>query len=714
MEHYKASDRNSEETYLKVCESIIQKNIDMYLQQSKTMGDEIKELYDNYRSNNPELHNDLVISIAMKEQVDEALKRNERALVKPYFGRVDYIDKEDEEGYTLYLGKNGIVKDGTEPLIIDWRAPVSGIYYENQVGEGSYLVPEQGCRQVRLDLKRTYEIADGKLLDYYDADVIANDELLTKYLGKNKEAVLGEIIATIQKEQNDIIRETPYRNTIVQGVAGSGKTTVAMHRISYILYNYGEKFKPQEFYIIGSNKMLLNYITGVLPDLDVRGINQMVMEDFFIWLLDRDFKEKSYKVIRKEPGEEELSDKKRSDHFQSFKSSLEWLDCLKGYLGKLETRTISREPVLFREREVYTTQAIEDFLENNKGYSIQNKINLLNKRVLVKVKNYLEMLDAEPEVIREESKRYKEYFGGRSWKTSLLDSYMEFVQELAQEREEYREGLNGLLLKLSKKELDVYDLASLSYMKQKIKSTEEIDDVRHIVIDEAQDFGTLVFGVMKEILVKATYTIMGDVSQNINYASGMNDWEVLKTEIFSPERDRFHVLAKSYRNTIEISKFAENILKHGSFKSYKIQPIIRHGAEPELLVSNSPEEMAESAVGRIQGWQKAGYETIAVICRDKEESWQVKRVLSEYLKLEETEGENAAFTNGIMVLPVALTKGLEFDTVLLWNPTEKHYPKNDANVKLLYVAATRALHELAVAVCEETTSLFLDNIGDLW
>ncbi|MBO5279525.1 MAG: AAA family ATPase [Lachnospiraceae bacterium] len=714
MEHYKASDRNSEETYLKVCESIIQKNIDMYLQQSKTMGDEIKELYDNYRSNNPELHNDLVISIAMKEQVDEALKRNERALVKPYFGRVDYIDKEDEEGYTLYLGKNGVVKDGTEPLIIDWRAPVSGIYYENQVGEGSYLVPEQGCRQVRLDLKRTYEIADGKLLDYYDADVIANDELLTKYLGKNKEAVLGEIIATIQKEQNDIIRETPYRNTIVQGVAGSGKTTVAMHRISYILYNYGEKFKPQEFYIIGSNKMLLNYITGVLPDLDVRGINQMVMEDFFIWLLDRDFKEKSYKVIRKEPGEEELSDKKRSDHFQSFKSSLEWLDCLKGYLGKLETRTISREPVLFREREVYTTQAIEDFLENNKGYSIQNKINLLNKRVLVKVKNYLEMLDAEPEVIREESKRYKEYFGGRSWKTSLLDSYMEFVQELAQEREEYREGLNGLLLKLSKKELDVYDLASLSYMKQKIKSTEEIDDVRHIVIDEAQDFGTLVFGVMKEILVKATYTIMGDVSQNINYASGMNDWEVLKTEIFSPERDRFHVLAKSYRNTIEISKFAENILKHGSFKSYKIEPIIRHGAEPELLISSSPEEMAQSAVQRIQGWQKAGYETIAVICRDKEESRQVKRLLSENLKLEETEGENAAFATGIMVLPVALTKGLEFDTVLLWNPTEKQYPKSDANVKLLYVAATRALHELAVAVCEETMSLVLANVGDLW
>ena len=701
MRHYKASDRNSEETYLKVCEGIIQKNIDMYLQQSKTMGAEIKELYDNYRSNNPELHNDLVIAIAMKEQVDAALAKNERAASKPYFGRVDYVDKEDEEEHTLYLGKNGVVKDGTEPLIIDWRAPVSGIYYENQVGEGSYPVPEQGNRQVRLDRKRTYEIADGKLLDYYDADVIANDELLTKYLGKNKEAVLGEIIATIQKEQNDIIRATPYRNTIVQGVAGSGKTTVAMHRISYILYNYAERFKPQEFFIIGSNKMLLNYITGVLPDLDVRGINQMVMEDFFIWLLDRDFKPKSYKIIRKEPGEENIL----SGGFQSLKGSLEWLDSLKSYLERLERQIISREAVVYHGREIYSSAAINDFLINNNSYSIQNKINMLNKRVAVRLKNYLEMQDAEPEVIRAEGKKYKDYFGGRTWKTSLMDNYIAFVQELAMKEEAYRTELAGLLARLAKKELDVYDLASLVYMKQRIKCTEDIGEVRHVIIDEAQDFGTLVFGVMKQILSKATYTIMGDVSQNINYSSGMNDWEVLKTEIFSPERDKFCVLAKSYRNTIEISKFAEGILQKGSFASYKIEPIIRHGAKPERIEAASEEQMVSRSAERIQEWQKRGYETIAVICRDKEESRRVRELLAPRIELEETEGEDASFATGVMVLPVALTKGLEFDTVLLWNPTQQQYPVADANVKLLYVAATRALHELAVIGGELTELL---------
>lgn len=693
MPTYMKRDRESEEQYLAYCQKIIQKNIDKYLKQSTDLGVEIKRLYDHYRSDNPELHNDLVIDISMKAQVDAALMQNEKALEKAYFGRVDYVDKEDEKSYTLYIGKNGVVKDGIEPLIIDWRAPISGIYYENQVGEGSYTVPEQGSRKVELELKRTYEIAQRKLVEYYDAEVIANDALLTKYLSKNKEAVLGEIIATIQKEQNDIIRRTPYRNTIVQGVAGSGKTTVAMHRISYILYNYAERFKPQEFFVIGSNKMLLNYITGVLPDLDVRGINQMVMEDFFIWILDRDFKEKSYKVKRKEPGEEDAL----SGDFRALKGSLGWKECLDRYLDRLEKRTIQTEDVSCWGEVVYSAAAIQDFLDNNSRYSIQGKIDMLNKRVLIKVRNYLEMMAAEPDVIRRESKKYKNYFGKSAWKTSLLDHYIDFVDRLSEEKKEYKSELFELSSRLSKKEMDVYDLAALAYMKRRIKNTDEIDEAGHIVIDEAQDFGTLVFGVMKEILPKATYTIMGDVSQNINYASGMNDWEVLKNRIFSPERDSFHVLAKSYRNTIEISAFAERILKHGSFKSYQIEPIIRHGKVPELLTDIPGGQLGSRCAGRIKAWQDAGYETIAVICRDREESAQVREELSRYLKVEETETEDATFSTGVMVLPVAMTKGLEFDTVFLWNPTKEQYPCDDANVKLLYVAVTRALHELVVA-----------------
>ena len=148
----------------------------------------------------------------------------------------------------------------TEVVIVDWRAPVTAAYYENELGAGSYDVPGSTPIQIHLHRKRTYDIEQDRLLGYYDDDIAANDELLVKYLSQHKDAVLGDIIATIQKEQNLIIRDSPFKNIIVQGVAGSGKTTVALHRISYILYNYANRFKPSEFCIVGSSDMLLDYI----------------------------------------------------------------------------------------------------------------------------------------------------------------------------------------------------------------------------------------------------------------------------------------------------------------------------------------------------------------------------------------------------------------------------------------------------------------------
>ncbi|MHB8131231.1 MAG: helicase domain-containing protein, partial [Mobilitalea sp.] len=283
------NERQLEEQHLEHCVKVIQHNIEDYFQKYKEASDETKELYDNYRSNNPELHNDLVVGLDMKSKMERTLNKNLLAIKKPYFGRIDYRETVDQENYCLYLGKNGIRKNTSENMIIDWRAPISSVYYDSDIGESSYLTPFGDRIDILLSLKRTFEIADSKLIEYYDSDVIANDEFLTKYLSKNKEVVLGEIIATIQKEQNEIIRDNPWHSVIVQGVAGSGKTTVAMHRISYILYNYKQKFRPDEFFIIGSNKMLLNYITGVLPNLDVYNVNQMTMEEFLLSLLDKDF-----------------------------------------------------------------------------------------------------------------------------------------------------------------------------------------------------------------------------------------------------------------------------------------------------------------------------------------------------------------------------------------------------------------------------------------
>lgn len=701
MNSYKGINREEEEQHLAYCVEVVQKNVDYYQKKADIMGAKIKEMYDNYRSANPELHNELVIEIGMREQILAALKKNKMALEKPYFGRVDYQDKEDKVSHTFYLGKNAVMKDTTEVLVVDWRAPVSSIYYESQVGESSYQVPEQKRRDIILDRKRTYEIEKGHLIEYYDAEVVANDELLTKYLAKNKEAVLGEIIATIQKEQNDIIRETPFRNSIVQGVAGSGKTTVAMHRISYILYNYKDKFRPEEFFIIGSNRMLLNYITGVLPDLDVYHVNQMVMEEFLIRFLERDFDEKKYKVRYQKIEKEEEENRE----FQVYKGSLAWLEALEEYCKKLEDEMISKDTIIYKEKEIFPKEAIQQFLENNKNFSVQDKINMLNKRLVIKIKDYNKQLDETSEVIKQEKKKFQNYFGEKNFKKSLLEIYKQFVCYLQERQTGYQEGLELLQRRLEKKELDVYDLAALLFLKRYLKMTEEIDEVKHIVIDEAQDFGVLIFGILKKILPKATFTIMGDISQNINYNSGMNDWEALRNFVFSPERDYFHILSKSYRNTIEISQYAGKILEHCSFQTYEIQPIIRHGKEPKEVECFSKKELLAKSIEQIKIWQKQEYDTIAVICKNQEEVIKVQKELSDYIEVEERNLEDMTFTRGVMVLPVYLTKGLEFDTVLLWNPIEQQYKTGDANAKLLYVAATRALHELSVFYMGEITKL---------
>lgn len=312
---------------------IAQDNLDRAKESVKKLTDDLEDLRDVYEAQDKE-------GLALWNNATAQLHENERNIVrcekarkKPYFGRIDFKDPRQESQESYYIGRVGIAKNASEPVVIDWRAPISSVYYESSLGPCKYTVSSEGTFEIDLNRKRTYEIADDKLIDFFDSDVVANDELLTKYLAKNKKAVLGEIIATIQKEQNLIIRRSPKTNIIVQGVAGSGKTTVAMHRISYILYNYADDFRPEDFYIIGSNHILLNYITSVLPELDVYGIKQMTMEQLFTRLLYEDWDDKKYSI-------HEVS---KNDSRNSIKGSKEWFEALEKFCLDYEQVTNKAE-----------------------------------------------------------------------------------------------------------------------------------------------------------------------------------------------------------------------------------------------------------------------------------------------------------------------------------------------------------------------------------
>lgn len=675
---------------------------------------ELHELQEVYDVNEKEGLAQWFIKDNRFKEVRQDLLRAERAVRKPYFGRIDFIDPEVNKKATYYIGKSVIYEDPAEPMVIDWRSPVSSVYYEQNLGRCRYLVPGEGAQEIELERKRTYELDDDGVKDFYDSEVVANDELLTKYLSKSSKNVLSEIIATIQQEQNEVIRINPHRNVLIQGSAGSGKTTVAMHRISYILYNYALEFAPADFYIVGSNKMLLNYITGVLPDLDVYDIGQMTMEELFIRLLYEEWK----------PGTK-VKHFDKTDISVGIKGTGEWFEQLSKYCERYLLRLDLVKDIIIEENGhvIMSAKEIADVIENMRGRTIYDIYDRLSDILVSRLENELfgKGLSYPQEMQKKLYARFGKYFKKFCFKESVWDIYEEFISEASKGRQ----------ISYYKDEPDLYDLAAMAYIYKALKETEVIREACHVVIDEAQDFGMAVYCSLKYCLSKCTFTIMGDVSQNINFGCGLGDWEELKKVMLPDRYDYFGLLRKSYRNTIEISNFAHNILKHGTFPIYPVEPIIRHGNEVSISECGNKRELADKIFEQCIRWN-GEYDTIAVICKDVEESKEAWKLLREAAGdrdklctgpekgIEADSGsipeirlfdeENVNMEHGVTVLPIEYSKGLEFDAVIIYDASSRAYPKEDGYAKLLYVAATRALHELAVFYRKELTALIKDPI----
>ena len=373
MTEGKDRERLHEEQHLKDCLDIIRENIRGYEEKISGYRKEVTELYQAVKKGEGDSYGQLAAGQSILEYTENALRKNRAALKKAYFGRIDYEDYTYGLTESRYIGKNGVTRNSDDVVIVDWRAPVSGVYYENELGEGSYDVPGGGTVDIDLKKKRTYDIDGETLLGFYDDDVAANDELLIKYLSQNKEAVLGDIIATIQKEQNEIIRDIPFKNIIVQGVAGSGKTTVALHRISYLLYNYEDRYKPSEFCIVGSSDMLLNYISSGLPELDVNHVSQMRMDVFLPYLMGNAWKKK-YKIMP-------------DDAMAPVKSKLPFIKKLDAFLE--EKRRAAIAPADIRDNELGTVlskENIRETMERNPQMSLLQLEKLLNERLKSRLK----------------------------------------------------------------------------------------------------------------------------------------------------------------------------------------------------------------------------------------------------------------------------------------------------------------------------------------
>lgn len=633
----------------------------------------------------------------------EKIRLMEKSLNKPYFARLDFKRDGESDIEELYIGKVGVIDEKNNNIIIDWRAPVSSMYYDSNIGDASYKAPEGTCTG-KLLLKRQYEIENKQLKSYQDVDTVSNDELLKPYLEASVDNRLKNIVSTIQHEQNRIIREPVNKNLIIQGVAGSGKTTVALHRIAYLVYNNRENIKPEQYLIIGPNKFFVNYISGVLPDLDVEDVKQLTYDELCSEILQENITliDEDIKLLKSIKNEKELT-------YQKIKVSMQFKKALDKYIKEIKESTIPIYGVRINEKEIISNEFIKQIYNSFEELDEYDNIKTRLMRTNLFFEKYIdENIEQYREYSEKELKKaLKTYFNKLIPKIpkiyqnflSNLDKYLEISEDI-------KEQVKINIINLKNKKFEFEDLSSLIYLKAKINGIDEYGKYKQIVIDEAQDYGEFTFFSLKFILKNAAFSIFGDLAQSIYQYRSIENWESVLNNTFRYQGE-IQYLLKSYRTTTEIMDSANNITKYIKLNTAK--PVIRHGKKVSFIKYKEKNEQIALIKRILEQYKTQNYKTIAIICKNEEEAQEL------YIKLEMNDIKNITlndteYNGGICIITSYLAKGLEFDGVIISNSGEEEYNSNKIiDMKLLYVAMTRPLHELTILYKNDITKPLLLN-----
>ncbi len=636
---------------------------------------------------------------------------------KPYFARIDFENSKDKKKEKLYIGKVGVIDLDGEIIVTDWRAPISSLYYDGNLGSAEYVAPE-GTIKGTLELKRQIIIENKKLLEIFDVDSVSDDELLKPYLGANADNRLKNIVASIQKEQNDIIRKPLYNNIIVQGVAGSGKTTVALHRIAYLMYNNSKKYHSNQFMVIGPNKFFINYISNVLPDLDAGQVEQYTFEE-----LAKNYIGEKFTVKDPTKNLVEILSEGKDTIISKYKLSMDYKEELDCFLNEFENEFISEDGISINGFCIFSKEQVLDFLSSSVDIDFSSKLLRARKVIETKiqdasnlssdVKSYFGKLIKEAKSDEEKdnltklqwdtidtiNKNIKTYlnkkFNIKSQKiVTLYKKFITYYSKYSRNPDILASIKKETLKNINKKDFDFEDLPALMYIKLKIFGSGVFKDFAHVVVDESQDFGAFNFFVLKNLMSSSTFSIFGDLTQGIYEYRSINDWEEVVNSTFSGKCNVM-LLEKSYRTTIEIMEAANLVSKYiGMFEG---KPVIRHGAEVSLNKVNNQNKV-KYIINNIEKYMLNGNKSIAIICKTPKESKAVYEELSKINKdISLIAEDNELYNGGICVVPAHLSKGLEFDCVLIYDADESTYfSDNKVDMKLLYVAMTRALHVLDI------------------
>ncbi|WP_373178410.1 HelD family protein [Bacteroides uniformis] len=612
---------------------------------------------------------------ALGESVINKHKRLTKILAIPYFGRIDFLEKkENSKVMPIYIGIHTFYDpESRATLIHDWRAPVSSMFYDHELGEAGYRSPSGEIKGV-ISLKRQYRIRGGKMEFMIESALTVHDDILQKELSSNADDKMKNIVATIQREQNRIIRNEDIRTLIIQGVAGSGKTSIALHRIAYLLYTFRDSISSKDILIISPNKVFSDYISNVLPELGEETVPETSMEQILSGVLEHKYKYQTYFGLVNE-----LLEKPSSSLIDriAYKASF-------GFISELDKFILHIENTYFKAADVKLTKYItipapfieEQYLRFNR-YPIRRRFDAMADYMLdmLKIQYAFTVTTAGRNLLKKEIRLM---FAGNN----DIQVYKDF----------FKWTNNPGMFKMRKGHtLEYSDLAPLAYLHLALEGNgNQPFRVKHLLIDEMQDYSPIQYKVIQK-LFPCRKTVLGDAGQSVN-PYGSSTAETIQKSLTASEIMK---LCKSYRSTFEITDFAQKIHPNA-----ELEPVARHGEKPQILQFGSAVEELSGIMGLISTYRKSGYKSLGIICKTEQQARKMADMLKSYANdISFLSSQSSAFVQGIVITSANMAKGLEFDEVIIPQTDERNY-RSEIDKSMLYVAVTRAMHRLTLTFHE--------------
>lgn len=676
---------------------------------------------------------------------NESILKRQLATMKdlqksPYFGRIDIQDEGDSQAEKLYIGIASFEDDAGDFLVYDWRAPISSIYYNGTLGEVSYDTP-MGRQATNLIKKRQFQIVNGKIRNMFDTNETVGDEMLQSALGEQNDDYMQNIVATIQHEQNDIIRDTTSNLLVVQGVAGSGKTSAILQRIAFLLYHSRDTLEADQIILFSPNKLFSHYISEVLPSLGERNMRQVTLDEF----IDNRLKGLNVQsLFERYESDNELTESQRKT--RQFKESAAFMDAIQDYCDGLHPSQLKFSDIVFNESVFFSKHEIQRiFASFPTAMSVPDRFfktkNALIKRLKQRIVKETRADWVNEQIDQLSNEKYHDLLGTKRlhdfqnedderffiakkivtdrltvvydaiFNNNFIDPYLQYTDFLHQvslpedvNPVDWQREMTAFSQEIEFHRIHLDDCAPLLYMRDYICASGQNNTMKYLFVDEMQDYSVAQLKYLKYAFPKTKWTLLGDSEQAL-FKEVEQPAEILKklNDAFHVRHSRLISLMRSYRSTYPITTFAKSILPNGD----DIEAFNRDGENPELVVSPNTDEAIDTVLKTVADHREQ-FGTVAVLTKNMAEAKLVYDRIRSQTDATLLRDADRTLPKGVLVLPIYLAKGLEFDSVIAWDTSSTNYP-DDSLLGTLYTIITRAMHHLTLISIGDVTPLITDE-----